>query len=75
MADIDLTNLSAIPVDERIRMAQAIWDSIPSQHATVPLSTAQKEELRRRQDAYLADPENTLSWQEVQQALEARRNG
>lgn len=49
------TKLSQLPVDERIRLVEELWDSIASDQETLPLSQEQKSELDRRLDAYEAD--------------------
>lgn len=49
------TKLSQLPVDERIRLVEELWDSIASDQKTLPLSQEQKSELDRRLDAYEAD--------------------
>lgn len=49
------TKLSQLPVDERIRLVEELWDSIASDQKTLPLSQEQKSELDGRLDAYEAD--------------------
>lgn len=34
MAEIDLSSISALPIEERIKLAQAIWSTIPEQDST-----------------------------------------
>ncbi|MCL4791743.1 MAG: addiction module protein [Gammaproteobacteria bacterium] len=48
----DLRNL---PLDERIRLAEDLWDSIASDQKALPLTPEQKAELDRRLDIYEAD--------------------
>jgi len=49
------TKLSKLPVDERIRLVEELWDSIASDQKALPLTEEQKAELDRRLDAYEAD--------------------
>lgn len=45
-------SLKNLPVDERIRLVEDLWDSIASDQRSIPLSSAQKAELDKRLDAY-----------------------
>lgn len=47
--------LSKLPIDERIRLVEELWDSIASDQKALPLTDEQKAELDRRLDAYEAD--------------------
>ncbi len=49
------TKLSKLPVDERIKLVEELWDSIASDQKVLPLTDEQKAELDRRLDAYEAD--------------------
>lgn len=49
------TKLSKLPIDERIKLVEALWDSIASDQMALPLTDEQKAELDRRLDAYEAD--------------------
>lgn len=47
--------LSKLPLDERIKLVEELWDSIASDQKALPLTDEQKTELDRRLDAYAAD--------------------
>ena len=47
-------NLKQLPVDERIRLVEDLWDSIASDQKALPLTPEQKMELDKRLDAYEA---------------------
>jgi putative addiction module component (TIGR02574 family) len=47
--------LQEIPVEERIRMVEDIWDSIADDQKALPLSAEQRTLLDQRLDAYEAD--------------------
>jgi putative addiction module component (TIGR02574 family) len=47
--------LSKLPIDERIKLVEELWDSIASDQKALPLTDEQKAELDRRLDAYEAD--------------------
>ena len=49
------TKLSKLPVDERIKLVEELWDSIAFDQKALPLTDEQKAELDRRLDAYEVD--------------------
>jgi len=66
MIDIDqaLAELTALPVTDRLRIVESLWDSIP--HDTpIEMSPDQRAELKRRIAAYRQSPEQLLTWEEV----------
>jgi putative addiction module component (TIGR02574 family) len=65
-----------LPVAERIRLAQELWDSIiPEAEAApdlLPLSEEQVQELERRLTEHERDPSSAIPWEEVRVRLRAR---
>lgn len=49
------TKLSKLPVEERIKLVEELWDSIASDQKALPLTDEQKAELDRRLDVYEVD--------------------
>jgi len=47
--------LQELPIEERIRVVEDIWDSIAADQKALPLTASQKAELDRRLDAYEID--------------------
>lgn len=47
--------LSKLPLDERIKLVEELWDSIASEQKALLLTAGQKAEIDRRLDAYAAD--------------------
>jgi len=66
-----IENLRSLSVDDRVRVVQAVWDSLPEQ-ASVPTSAGRADELNRRLDAYEADPDDLLTWDQVLERLRGR---
>ena len=66
-----IDDLRSLSVEERVKIAQAVWDSLP-ERATVPASPEFAAELDRRLDAYEADPTDLLTWDEVLEQLRGR---
>jgi len=48
-------NLHELPVEERIKLVEDLWDSIAADQEVVQLTSEQRAELDRRIDAYEAD--------------------
>ena len=55
------SKLRELPLDERIKLVEDLWDSIVADQQTVPLTPDQRAELDRRLDAYEADG-NLAGW-------------
>ena len=49
------TKLHQLPLEARIKLVGALWDSAAAEQQTLPLTTEQKAELDRRLDAYEID--------------------
>ena len=49
------TKPQQLPVEERIRLVEDLWDSIAADQHALPLTAEQKAELDRRLDAYETD--------------------
>jgi putative addiction module component (TIGR02574 family) len=49
------TKLQLLPVAERIKLVEDLWDSIAADQGGLPLTADQKVELDRRLDAYAID--------------------
>ena len=60
-----VAEILALPVDERVRLVEAIWDSISAVPEALPLTDWQKEELDRRLAELEADPDAGSSLEEV----------
>lgn len=65
-----LAEIQSLPVNERIRIAQAIWDGIEAEEELVHLTEAQYRLLDRRIAAYEANPGDLLTWDEVEASLQ-----
>ena len=48
-------NLRKLPIDQRLRLVEDLWDSIAEDQSMLPLTPEQRAELVRRLDAYEAD--------------------
>jgi putative addiction module component (TIGR02574 family) len=56
LQDFAMTDkLQHLPIDERIRLVEDLWDSIAAEQSALSLTADQKAELDHRLDAYAVD--------------------
>ena len=67
-----ISDLSALPVGDRLRVVHAIWDTLPDD-VELALSPEQQAELDRRIAAHRADPSTAISHDELMRRIENRR--
>ena len=60
-----VADILELPVAERVRLVEAIWDSIASAPEALPLTDWQREELDRRLAEFEADPDSGSTLEEV----------
>jgi len=72
MSGIELSSVLKLPVKERLRLVEAIWDSIAEHPEALPLSDAERKELDRRWENYLKDPDSGSLWSEVKARIASR---
>lgn len=69
MKQISVAEILELPVAERIRLVELIWDSIAAVPEAVPLSDELKAELDRRLAEFEADPEAGSPWEDVRKRI------
>jgi putative addiction module component (TIGR02574 family) len=69
MSDLGIDRLS---VEQRIALAQEIWDSLGDARPVPRLSEERWAEITRRDAELEADPGAGLSWEQVRRDIEAR---
>jgi putative addiction module component (TIGR02574 family) len=72
MAKVPIQDLLNLSVAERIQLVEDLWDSVAADPASVPLTDAQKRELRIRLAEHNADPDSAIPWEEVRRRLYER---
>ncbi len=65
------TELMELTPEERLELAQDLWDSVAPRDVP-PLTPEQKEELDRRYAEHLRDPDRGSKWEDVKARLLAR---
>ncbi len=69
MGTISITDILELPVQERIRLVELIWDSVAAVPEAVEISPELKAELDARLATFEADPEAGYSWDQVKSRL------
>jgi len=64
-----LNAITALSVEDRIRLVQSIWDSIAAEQAYPELTEVQKQELDRRITDSESNPDNVMTWEEIKASL------
>ncbi len=67
-----ISDISALPISDRLRMVHAIWDTLPDD-ADLSVSPKQQAELDRRLAAHRDDPSTAVSHEELMRRIEKRR--
>ena len=70
---VDLSEVLKLPLKERLRLVEAIWESISEFPDALDLTEAQRQELDRRLEEYERDPDAGVPWAEVRARLLAKQ--
>jgi putative addiction module component (TIGR02574 family) len=65
----NLSEILELPVDQRLQLVEAIWDSLAELPEAVPITDDVRDELDRRLAAYYEDPSSARPWREIKQEL------
>ncbi len=66
---VSLSEVLSLPLEERLRLVESIWDSIAQFPEALELTEAQRLELDRRLESYEADPSAGVPWAELKARL------
>ena len=69
MKQFPVAEILELPVAERIRLVELIWDSIAAVPEAVTVSDELKAELNRRLAEFEANPEAGSPWEEVRKRI------
>jgi putative addiction module component (TIGR02574 family) len=67
--DLDISTLS---VEERMRLAEDLWDSVAAETGGLALTQAQRAELDRRLDDLERNPEECEPWDVIRGRIQSR---
>jgi putative addiction module component (TIGR02574 family) len=68
-----LDEIARLPVDDRIRLVQAILDTIAQDQSAPDPTDDQLRELDRRVAELDADPSNVLTWEQIKAKVRGSR--
>ncbi len=71
MSDADVAEILKLSPEERLRIAEIIWESLAADPSSVPLSDAHRRAIDERLSEHERDPNDVVSKDEV--LKEARR--
>jgi len=63
---------NSLSLEDRIRLVEAVWQSIEAEQDQAELTEEFKQELDRRMAAYEANPEKAVAWEVVEAQALAR---
>lgn len=69
MNNISVADILELPVQERIRLVELIWDSVAAVPEAVEISSELRAELESRLKAFEANPDAGYAWDEVKARL------
>ena len=69
MKNISITDILQLPVQERIRLVELIWDSVAAVPEAVEISPELKTELEARLAEFEENPDAGFSWEQVKSHL------
>jgi putative addiction module component (TIGR02574 family) len=69
MNNISIADILELPVQERIRLVELIWDSVAAVPEAVQISPELKAELQARLEEFEANLEAGYSWDQVKSRL------
>jgi len=71
--NIRVDDLKALPLDQRIRLVEDLWDSIAAELDKRPVPDDIKAEMRRRREEYVRDPASGVDWDSARRRIEKRQ--
>jgi putative addiction module component (TIGR02574 family) len=71
MSDTEIAEILQLPVEERLRLVQLIWESVAAESSAVPLSDAQRAIIDERLAEHESNSDDVATRDEV--LAEARR--
>ena len=69
MKSLSASDIADIPIQERIRLVEEIWDSIVDMADQVEVPEWHRKELDKRLAAYRENPDHNVSWDEIRKRL------
>ena len=69
MRNLSLSQILKLSIPKRIKLAQAVWDSVAKVPQALHITEAERKELDRRLMSYYDDPQIGIPWSKVKNKL------
>ncbi len=69
MTKITQADIDEMPLDTKLELVEAIWDSIADSQETIPVPQWHKPILDKALEDYKNNPNDGTSWEEVRQRI------
>lgn len=63
--DVSIDQLRALPLEKRLEILEALWESVEEEAGPVPISDEFADELDRRFQEHVDDPGSSIPWEQV----------
>lgn len=70
--DIPIDQLRALPLEKRLEIIEALWESVESELGPMPISDDVMDEADREFEAHLTDPSSSIPWETARARLRER---
>jgi putative addiction module component (TIGR02574 family) len=70
--DVSIDQLRRLPLQKRLEIMEALWQSVESEAGPWPISEEVLDEADREFEAHLADPASSIPWDVVRARLRER---
>jgi putative addiction module component (TIGR02574 family) len=70
--DVSIDQLRQLPLEKRLEIIEALWESVEQELGPVPISDEFADELDRRYEEHLADPSTSVPWEQVRAEMRRR---
>ncbi|CAD5948758.1 Imidazole glycerol phosphate synthase subunit HisH [Planktothrix tepida] len=67
-----LNQITSLSIVDRIRLVQAIWDSIAEEQTYLDLTDVEKQELDHRITAYETNPDDVMTWEDIKASIKRK---
>jgi putative addiction module component (TIGR02574 family) len=69
MKNLSLSQILKLSVPKRIKLAQAVWDSVAQVPKSLQVTESERKELDRRLQSYYDHPGSSIPWSKVKAKL------
>lgn len=70
---IAIAELRSLPLAQRLRLVEELWDSIVEDHNSLPDHPALIAELRARKTRFMANPASGVPWGKAKERIRSGR--